>query len=344
MKKQLLSIFSMVAFATFCLNAQISFSDDFESYSNGDLIGQSSAVWTTWGGGTADDAPVSTLQANSGTNSLRLFSSSPNGGPADVVLPFGGKHELGTFHFEMMMYVVDGTGAYFNFQGEVTPGQEWTYQPSFIADGVVQVNNSDNATAGTGVYPYDQWFKYEVDVDLTNNIWTTTLDGDVIAQFANPNNSLASLDLFPIFADGQSHFYVDDVAFDYEPFDPLDLDLSINGLDVRLFGITGQTQAVSGSVRNVGSNTINSFDITFSDGTTNMTESYTGLNLATFEEYDFDHPAMHTFAAGVNAITATISNINGGSDDNDDNNSTSIDVEGITPHPDKKVLVILLDI
>ena len=342
MKRQLLSLLSLVAMATLTLNAQIVFDDDFESYTNGSLIAQSSPIWETWNGNVVtEDALVSSLQANSGSNSLRLFSTAANGGPSDVILPFGGKHEFGTFHYEMMMYVVAGSGAYFNFQGEVMTGVQWTYQIYFNDGGTVLVNNSSNTTGGSGIYPYDQWFKYEVDVDLTNNVWITTLDGDVIAQFANPVNALASLDLYPTFSGNQtnSHFYVDDVVYTYDPPMFPDLDLGITGLNVRQFGLTGQTATVSGTVRNVGNNEINSFDITFTDGTTNMTEPYSGLNLATLQEYSFSHPAMQTIAEGVNPVTATVSNINGGMDDNDVNNSIDVDVEGITPHPDKKVLV-----
>jgi len=90
----------------FTLNAQV-FQDDFESYSPGDLIGASSSDWTTWSGGTADDVAVVDTKANSGTNSIH-FVGAGSGGPADVVLPFGGKRTSGQFTMRMSMYVEPG--------------------------------------------------------------------------------------------------------------------------------------------------------------------------------------------------------------------------------------------
>jgi hypothetical protein len=340
MKKQLLPFLFSMAFFAVCVNAQISFSDDFESYNDGDLIAQSSADWTTWGGGgTSDDSNVSAEQAFSGVNSLEFYSAS-GGGPADVILPFGGKHEFGTFHLGMQMYVESGTGAYFNFQGEETVGQEWTLQMYFLGAGEIQVGNSDNALAGSGTYPYDEWFSITVDVDLTNNIWRVGLNGTNIAQFANPNNTLASMDLYPTFTGGASHFYVDDVEFSYDPPILPDWDAAVKTANMRPLGLTGQIQEVGGVIRNLGINTINSFDITFSDGTTDVTESYSGLDIPSLLEYEFTHPALHTFIDGGSSISLTVSNINNGEiDGNDLNNTLTTNVTGYTPHADKKVLI-----
>lgn len=341
MKRQLLSLVCLVAMATFSLNAQIAFDDDFETYSNGALIGQASPIWDTWTPGALNqDALVSSLQANSGDLSLRLFSNTAGGGPTDVILPFGGKHEFGDFHYEMMMYVVNGTGAYFNFQGEEATGQIWVMNVNFLDGGIVQVDNT-TSLVGQGVFPYDTWFKMEVDVDLTNNSWTVSMDGDAIGEFSNPNNFLASINLYPVAQAPltTAHFYVDDVAFTYDPPVLPDLDLQATSMQTRPVGLIGQEQSIAGTVRNLGNNTINSFDITFSDGINSSTDSFTGLNLSTFEEYQFTHSAIHTFVDGVNNLSMTISNINGGMDDDDTNNVIEDTAQGYTPHPDKHVLV-----
>ena len=64
--------------------------ENFDSYENGSYIGESSSVWTTWSGttGTDEDGIVSDEQANSGTQSLKIFGS-VTGGPMDVYLPIG---------------------------------------------------------------------------------------------------------------------------------------------------------------------------------------------------------------------------------------------------------------
>ena len=86
-------IFSIsLCFLALSLSAQVPLlEEDFESYSVGDYIGVASSVWTTWSGntGTDEDAQVSDEQANSGTQSLKIFGSATTGGPMDVYLPIG---------------------------------------------------------------------------------------------------------------------------------------------------------------------------------------------------------------------------------------------------------------
>ena len=65
--------------------------EDFESYNVGDYIGDASAVFTTWSGTTGgdEDAQVSDEQANSGTQSLKIFGAIAGTGPMDIYLPIG---------------------------------------------------------------------------------------------------------------------------------------------------------------------------------------------------------------------------------------------------------------
>lgn len=342
MKEQLLIFLVIMITVTVGINAQITFSDDFESYSSGDLLAQSSSDWSTWGGGgAADDAPVSDEFAFSGNNSLKLYSTSANGGPADVILPFGGKHEIGTFTYEMQMYITQSSGGYFNCQAEETPGIQWAFQMYFDPGGQIRVANSSNIVQNSGgSYPYDEWFKVSVDVDLTNNQWMFSVDDNLIVTFENPDNSIATLNLFPAPFDGVSTlFYVDDISFSYEPPTLVNWDASAFDLKMRTTGLTGQTQEIVGTIRNMGINTINSIDITFSDGTNNYTESFSGLDIATYDSYEFIHSDIHTWMEGNNEISITVSNPNGMTDDNDLNDIMEITVTGITPHPDKRVLV-----
>ena len=62
------------------VSSQTSFCDDFDSYQNGDPIAETSPDWNTWGelmSGTSapfvDDANVSNILSNSGSNSLYLL-------------------------------------------------------------------------------------------------------------------------------------------------------------------------------------------------------------------------------------------------------------------------------
>jgi choice-of-anchor B domain-containing protein len=198
-------------FTVFNFSAQ-SFSDDFETYTPGDYLAVVSSDWTTWSGnsGGADDVQITDVDARSGVNSIYFTSSSGNGGPQDVVLPFGGQYTTGNFEFECAMKVETGKNAYFNFQGDVNIGTSWTLHANFD-NGSVTVDDG-GANSVTGTYPVNSWFQFKMDIDLTANSWELILDGVSAGSFANGDNKLASIDIYPLNGSG---FYVDDVSYSY---------------------------------------------------------------------------------------------------------------------------------
>ncbi len=324
------------------LQAQVTFFENFDSYSPGDFIAASSPLWTTWTNspGGADDAPVSDEQAFSGANSLKLASTSTGGGPADAVLPFGGKHDVGTFDFQLQMFVVTGTGAYFNFQAEEAIGTTWSFQLTFTPDGLIDVTGDNGAQLPiNGTFPLGEWFKLQVYIDLTANNWELFINDVSQGSFSNPTNAVASLDLFPIYAAGTSTFYVDDVYFEYLPPILPDLDAKMNTLSVKPGALTGHEVIINGQMRNVGNNPITSFDISWSDGVNTYTDNLPGLNIPSLAVYDFTHSTTLTVPDGANAIDVWISNVNGGPDQNPDNDALDATVTGYTPAQHKRVVV-----
>ena len=103
--------------------------EDFESYTLGSYIGESSSVWTTWSGttGTDEDADVSDEQANSGTQSMKIFGSVA-GGPMDVYLPIGLDDP---YEVSYQMYVPSGYSAYMNIQENLTVAVAWAFDIFF---------------------------------------------------------------------------------------------------------------------------------------------------------------------------------------------------------------------
>lgn len=339
MKKGLL--FSLVCVLSFSLaQAQVTFFDDFEAYTPGSMISASSPDWTTWSGGVpGEDAPVSTDQAYSGNNSLKLQAGSSSGGPADVVLPFGGVYTDGTFHFSTWMYVVGGNGAYFNFQAVEPVGTIWAVEFYFNQDGSLTLSNLADGLLLSGEYIHDAWFLLEVNIDLTSNNWEVSIDGISLGSFSNTNNSVASADFYPYEAStGNALFYIDDVGFEYQEPMLLDLDLAATSVTLPGVGIAGEDVTVGGTIKNVGLNTITSLDITWSDGTNQYTDNLTGLSLGSLQSMDFTHSVPLTLAAGSNNITITVSNPNGSADMNTDNNEATASIYAYTPAPGKKIL------
>lgn len=319
-----------------------SFSDDFESYAAGEYVGQASTVWTTWSGndGGLDDVLVVDDNAFSGQNSLYFFTNGV-GGPQDLVLPFGGKYSTGKFNYKMKMYVESGTGGYFNFQGEEIVGQTWVSQVFFRPTGIMDI---EGGSAGTvllsGEFPFDQWFEFEYDINLSSNSWNVKVNGICYGSFTNNENYVASLDLYPVSDNNVSSFWVDDVSYDYDPSATAPvLDAGIVGATVDGGTITGQSKQINVRVRNNGSTVLNSFDIEFEDGTNNYTDSKSGLNIATGEEFQFTLSQPYIIQEGTNSFYLSLSNINLNATDEDEcNNVQTVTLFGITPAQHKRVV------
>src|SRR6185436_12819939 len=97
-------LLSAIAFLPFLVTGQTIFSDDFESYTPGDLVAATSPVWTTRSGGvTGEDAPVSDDQAASGSNSVYIIG---NVGPTDLVLPFPSDYTTGVYELSLKLFIV----------------------------------------------------------------------------------------------------------------------------------------------------------------------------------------------------------------------------------------------
>ena len=163
--------------SVFSQGTSVSFCDNFDSYQNGDPIAATSSDWETWGSITSptppygDDADVTNILSNSGDFSL-YFEAVGAGGPQDVILPFGAgtPYTIGDFEFSANFFVNQGTGAYFNFQAENTPGTTWSLDVQMDATGNISFQNGGGATIFlTSTYPMNTWFEIKTVVDLTKS-------------------------------------------------------------------------------------------------------------------------------------------------------------------------------
>ncbi|MBP6183947.1 MAG: Omp28-related outer membrane protein [Saprospiraceae bacterium] len=336
--KQHLLLFVLFLSSLGFTQAQL-FSDDFESYNANAFIAQSSTVWKTWSnapGGT-EDARVSTDFASSGTKSLKLASSSTSGGPTDIILPFGAKFTSGTFTYGMKMYVGPGTGAYFNIQANATPGQVWAMDVYLRPTGLFEVITG-SITQASVPFTHGQWLDILCVFDLSNNVWKITLDGEEIASFSNTNNSVASINLYPVNPSGTSLYYVDDVFFDHVPFVQPGLDLALYAAQTKSKSIAGATQPLAVTLRNLGLTTIQSVDVQWTNGADTYIDTLTGLNLLTGQDYTITHSENILVQEGNAQVDVTILNINGGVDENATNDTRNLTITGVIPAPNKRVV------
>jgi hypothetical protein len=186
------------------------FGEDFESYSSGDLIAQSSNDWNTWSdpnGGADDDAEVTDIVSAGGSNSLYLSDDYGD----DIVLPLGNTYSSGVFNFETDMYIE--TQAYLNFQEGVVNGQAWAFD-LYFTDTVINVEIDDSIVLTVAYNPNNPlgapvWFNFSLKADLDNGQWKMFKDGVSIGSFSM-NDEISSVNFW---ASTGNDYYIDNVEW-----------------------------------------------------------------------------------------------------------------------------------
>ncbi|MEE9374467.1 MAG: T9SS type A sorting domain-containing protein [Saprospiraceae bacterium] len=338
MKKTLLTIFSFALMIT--LGFSQTFSDDFEGYNVGDYLGSSAPEWTTWDGsvGGASDVKIVDDKANSGTKSIKFSSVAANGGPQDVVLYFGdNKLTTGQLDFSTAIYV--GTGAYFNFQAEKTIGTTWAMNAFFEANGVGRITGSGNETLVNFNYPMGEWFDFKMTVNFDANKWSFDINGVCAGSFSNPNNSIASIDIFPL--SGNS-FYIDDFSYEYNEESPEilnDAKFSLTASEEN--GLVGTKTDLKGVIGNAGTTAITSFEVEMNvDGTTTPV-TVDNVTIEQGAAMEFVIADAYEIREGFAEVSAMITSINDGNFNDEDlcNDSGKVFLFGSVPAPHKKVIV-----
>jgi len=323
-------------------NAQVSFFDDFESYNNGDYVGQVSDDWTTWSGATggAEDAPVIAGFSSSGNNSLAI-TGNPGGGPIDLVLPFGGVYSEGLFTFGMKLFVGLEKGAYMNIQAVNPIGTTWAVDFFFNSDNslfITQATAADGSTL-SGIYPQGEWMDFTVDVNLSTNIWQFFINGNSIGLFANENNSVASLDIFPYTTDGATpEYWIDDIYYTHDEYTVPSLDLAVLPPDLKEYYLISDVVNLTGIIKNVGTDIINTAEFNYTINGIPYTEQLTGLNLNFLDIHEFAIPQPLTLVEGDNVVNLATTSPNDNDDMQPGNNLLDINIGAIVPKPYKKIL------
>lgn len=342
--KQLLLLLAVAC--TLNLNAQQTFSDDFETYKAGDFVAKTNPKWTTWSiaPGGAEDTKVSADKARSGLLSAKFSSTVAGGGPTDLILPFFDAaakkitKDVGVFESEMWFYVPKGKTAYFNYQANAPVGGVWVLDVYFDANGTFRVSSTAaGGEQGKTTFKQDTWVKYACNIDMTNNTWVISLDDVQVAKFSTPVNKLFAMDIYP--ADASSLFYVDDVSTKFTAFVPKQLDAAMSAISMKNKALKGKEYTIGGSARNLGKDTIKTLDYTWSDGSSTYTEKLTGLNILPLATYAFTPKDTYVANTAANKLNFTITKVNGKADDDALNNKKDLTVNVITPAPGKKVVV-----
>jgi hypothetical protein len=330
MKKLLLSALTL----TFGLAASAqNFSDDFESYALNSYLGPQSAEWRVWsalGEGTAEDVKITDAQASSGTKSI-YFQGVGAGGPQDVVLDFMTTHTTGVFTFESDFYVNTGKTAYFNFQANATIGGIYALDVN-MDNGTVLIQNA-GAVQLSASYTEGAWFTMTIECNLTTGIWQLMIDGVPQGNWLNSVNSVRYADIYPV---TNSQFYLDDVSYTHSAYTLTSLNAAAATLNMG-GNIATMTTNPELTVVNAGTTAITSFDAVLNYNGSNYTENITGVNIPSLGS------SVVTFGnvvlvAGSNTAIATVSNVNGMTDDVATDNTSLRILDPVIPAAGKMVV------
>lgn len=123
-------------------------------------------------------------------------------------------------------------------------------------------------------------------------------------------------------------------------FDAAPLIDAVPTLYIESSVIVGRDIYFAVGLSNTNGEDIVSLDITVSNGSESVTESFSNLNLSWLGNTTVVLTDPIPAAAGNNDYTVTISNVNGGDDDDmSDNSNSTGGIAGVMLHPDKVVLI-----
>lgn len=325
MKKQLLTLGFLSSLTVFGQT----FTDNFDSYTAGQkLCPQSSGNWTTWSNapGGVEDVLVSSADASSPSNSLYFSTSAQTGGPVDLVRNFGVLN-TGQFDLDFNIKVETGKAGYFNLQRNATIGQVWAMDCFFNDNGTLLINNQNGLDFSGATYPQNTWFNFKISINFNTNNWEVFIDNVSVGSFSNPVNQIASIDIFPTDQNSpySCGYFIDDFHYEITPYTLPALNAAVNGLSFDQGELVGNAVTPKVVVRNLGTTPITSFDIDVEYNGNTITKTVTGLNLASLATTTVTMNGPLTLAAGNIPMTATVSNVNGGTDldANDDELSIS---------------------
>jgi len=117
--------------------------------------------------------------------------------------------------------------------------------------------------------------------------------------------------------------------------------------DARLIDVTtvryhvvDEGAVIEGNIQNMGSETLTSIDVTWTQGGDTYTETVDGLNIAFSETGTFSHPTAFVPSEAITYdLDVELSNPNGEEDANPADNTASAVISGVSFRPDKRVVI-----
>ncbi|MGQ9847507.1 MAG: T9SS type A sorting domain-containing protein [Bacteroidales bacterium] len=247
--KKLYFSFAALFLGCLSLNAQVLYSDNFDTYTAGAKVAQTigSSWWTTWSNapGGAEDGIISNAQSLSPSNSIYISGSN------DLIFKCGGK-TTGRYELSWQMFVPSSHIGYFNllhiFSGA---NSEWAFQ-AYIYNDSIYIDAAGAKAAG-GQFVRNTWHAVKLIVDVDDDFATCFIDGNELISYqwskgAFGDGTTNKLDAIDFYAWDGSHsptpntggsikgYYVDDLLYKQvtPPNEPTNLTATVNGADIDL--------------------------------------------------------------------------------------------------------------
>ena len=135
--------------------------------------------------------------------------------------------------------------------------------------------------------------------------------------------------------DDGDEWWIDDIRVR----SPFNLDAELESVSLNRYSLASVDNQISIDVKNDGLTTINSLDITWSDGTSNYSENYS-VNIASGQTQTLNHSTQVNYSTiEEKSITVTIDNVNGVADNNAANNSQTVQFNTMLQSGTKAVLI-----
>jgi len=183
-------------------SAQVVYFEDFESLGAGTVLHEV-AGWEGWYGDSNAAASVSDAHAFSGTQSVRVDSSTDAVQVLDIT--------EGKWVLTAMQYIPSGTSGTTRFHmqnqyrdGAIGRSVQWFFN---LSEGVMGDDYDDNATA---TIVYDTWIELKLIIDLDNDSLEQYYNGQLISSRAWVYSGSAQIQSIDLFGNSASTVYYDD--------------------------------------------------------------------------------------------------------------------------------------
>ena len=217
MRKNLFFVCLLVGLTAYAYAQTVVYSDNFDTYTAGQsLCAQNNTNWTTWSNapGSSEDALVSSEQALSGSNSMKVTGSN------DIIYRFSNQ-TTGVFDVAFDYYIHStGNGAYFNIQHYYSPGIQWAFECFFTNSGTGYISVAGATYNFTN--PVNAWFHIKAHVDLDMDLISVYVADTLVQSWpfsyeSNTSSGINQLGSINFYAGAPNNlsgtYYVDNFAF-----------------------------------------------------------------------------------------------------------------------------------